>query len=239
MAAKENSNSDSRDSEDVSSSQSNVKVPKGFQWLRMMAAHYTGSLDASEEKQYKEFAEQRTKLTECERCEDYRNWNLRFSPTVLFLKDHITKLGGKVGPQNIFCDHCDEYKAGGFSPDHGILLCQNHTYNKLHLEDTLSHELIHAYDELKFHVDWMNLKHHACSEIRASNLSGECRFMNEFVRKLQLNFTRQHQICVRRRAILSVMGNPNCKDQEHAARVVDQVWDSCFNDTRPFDEIYR
>jgi inner membrane protease ATP23 len=25
----------------------------------------------------------------------------------------------------------------------------------------------------------------------------------------------------------------------HAAKVVNEVWDSCFTDTRPFDEIYK
>lgn len=47
------------------------------------------------------------------------------------------------------------------------------------------------------------------------------------------------QECVRRRATLSVSARPACKDQEHAAKVVNEVWDSCFYDTRPFDEIYR
>jgi len=43
--------------------------------------------------------------------------------------------------------------------------------------------------------------------------------------------------CVRRRAILSVMANPNCPDKESAERAVNEVWESCFNDTRPFDEV--
>lgn len=44
---------------------------------------------------------------------------------------------------------------------------------------------------------------------------------------------------MRRRATLSVRGHPKCKDDVHAAKVVNQVFDSCFTDTRPFDEIYR
>ena len=63
--------------------------------------------------------------------------------------------------------------------------------------------------------------------------------MREFVTRGQWKLTQQHQECVRRRAILSVMGRPNCKGKEHAAQVVNEVWDSCFADTRPFDEIYR
>lgn len=36
-----------------------------------------------------------------------------------------------------------------------------------------------------------------------------------------------------------MMARPGIKDQEHAGRVVNEVWESCFKDTRPFDEIYR
>jgi len=42
---------------------------------------------------------------------------------------------------------------------------------------------------------------------------------------------------VRRRAILSVTANPNCKSREEAELVVNQVWESCWPDTRPFDEV--
>ena len=33
------------------------------------------------------------------------------------------------------------------------------------------------------------------------------------------------------------MANPNCRDKESAERAVNEVWESCFNDTRPFDEV--
>ena len=103
-----------------------------------------------------------------------------------------------------------------------------------------STELIHAYDHLRFRVDWdRNLKHAACTEIRASSLSGECRFANEFFRNGFYKLGLQHQACVRRRAILSVLARPACKDETMAAKAVNDVWDSCFADTRPFDEIYR
>ncbi|KAK9465056.1 mitochondrial inner membrane protease ATP23 [Lipomyces arxii] len=216
-----------------------VELPRGFAWLRLKAAHFTGSLDAKEEENFNEISVMKNREAECDQCEKYRDWTLKYSPTVRYMREQIEQIGGRVGRENIICDYCDEYKAGGFNPMVGVLLCQNHVSGKLHLEDTLAHELVHAYDEMKFHVDWMNLKHHACSEIRASNLSGECRMVNEIFRRGQIHLTRQHQECVRRRAVMSVMGNPNCKDEDHAKKVVSQVWDSCFNDTRPFDEIYR
>lgn len=45
------------------------------------------------------------------------------------------------------------------------------------------------------------------------------------------------QACVRRRAILSVRANPSCPDEATAEQAVNEVWESCFNDTRPFDEV--
>ncbi|KAI4198864.1 MAG: hypothetical protein LQ350_005013 [Teloschistes chrysophthalmus] len=104
----------------------------------------------------------------------------------------------------------------------------------------LQYKMVHAYDHLRFQVQWEdNLRHAACSEIRASTLSGECRWTREFWTKNQWKFTQQLQECVRRRATLSVAGRPYCKDDVQAAKVVNEVWDSCFSDTRPFDEVYR
>lgn len=46
------------------------------------------------------------------------------------------------------------------------------------------------------------------------------------------------QACAKRRAILSVEANPHCPDKQAAERAVEEVWESCMQDTRPFDEIY-
>ena len=47
------------------------------------------------------------------------------------------------------------------------------------------------------------------------------------------------QKCVRRRAILSVEGNPHCPSRDEAVKAVDEVWASCKADTRPFDEVFK
>ena len=101
--------------------------------------------------------------------------------------------------------------------------------------------MVHAYDYLRFKADFttQDLRHAACTEIRASSFSGECRFWREFWHRAQWKVMYQHQECVKRRAAISVSHRPNCKDDIEAARVVNEVWDSCFADTRPFDEIYK
>ena len=52
-----------------------------------------------------------------------------------------------------------------------------------------------------------------------------------------INAVFRIKACVRRRAIISVESNPACPNHEAAERAVNEVWESCFNDTRPFDEV--
>ncbi|SCU78066.1 LANO_0A01992g1_1 [Lachancea nothofagi CBS 11611] len=228
---------------------------RGFQWWRRTFQYKTGlNLTKTEKEQYENDYKFILQRDQCNECYKNRDWLLQYSPTVIFMAQQIARLGSRTGSaqgsnsgedlkfdeSKIICDVCPEWRSGGFHPELGILLCQNRIRDKWHLEDTLAHEMVHYYDNTRWQVDWLNLKHHACSEIRASSLSGECRFMQEFARRgLGFKVSSGHQECVRRRATLSVMGNPNCKDQQHAEKVVDEVWDSCFSDTRPFEEIYR
>lgn len=151
--------------------------------------------------------------------------------------NHLRLSGCPIPPSSIICAPCDPTRSGGFHPAGAIVLCQGHFGSKKHMEDTLAHELVHMYDHCKFNVDWQNLRHHACSEIRANSLSGDCRYMRELGRGY-VSFSKQHQACVRRRAVLSVRANPACPDTASAERAVNEVWESCFSDTRPFDEVY-
>jgi hypothetical protein len=45
------------------------------------------------------------------------------------------------------------------------------------------------------------------------------------------------QVCVKRRAVLSVATNPNCSSKQEAEEAVDAVWAKCYKDTAPFDRI--
>ncbi|KAI0081177.1 metalloprotease ATP23 [Panus rudis PR-1116 ss-1] len=169
-------------------------------------------------------------------CEKWKRELMNYSPAVVFMLKHLKHSGCNVTAEHIACAPCDFTRSGGFSPEAGVVvMCQGKFFNKRHMEDTLVHELIHMYDHCKFKVDWTNLKHHACSEIRANSLSGDCRYTRE-LRRGFVSFSKQHQACVRRRAILSVRANPACPDEATAERAVNEVWESCFNDTRPFDE---
>lgn len=76
--------------------------------------------------------------------------------------------GAEVGPEHFPCVPCDLQRAGGFDHNTGnVILCQGNFGNKKHMEHTMTHELVHLYDNVKFKVDWLNLRHHACSEVRS------------------------------------------------------------------------
>ncbi|KAG8901397.1 Mitochondrial inner membrane protease atp23 [Tulasnella sp. 403] len=171
------------------------------------------------------------------RCEKWKDDLLKHSPAVVFMLKHLKAAGADVTGDHIHCQPCHLTRAGGFSPEHGILICQDGVWSKSHMEDTLVHEMVHMFDHVKFKVDWDNLRHHACSEIRAANLSGDCKWTRE-VRRGFYTFAKQHEDCVRRRAILSVQSHHLCQDPTKAEKAVNEVWESCFKDTRPFDEIY-
>ena len=70
-------------------------------------------------------------------------------------------------PSNIQCYSCPDTFGGGFSADMGIMLCQNQfIFGKRHVETTLAHEMIHAFDHCRFNMDpKANLRHHACTEV--------------------------------------------------------------------------
>ncbi|EME43784.1 hypothetical protein DOTSEDRAFT_23912 [Dothistroma septosporum NZE10] len=204
----------------------------------------TGSADQTTRQSYFHERDVLNEKADIVRAEEDVKWLFKASPIITFLKHNIDILGpadgsASIGPHNVRCERCDTQQSGGFSPEHGILLCANQFRNRGHLEDTLAHEMVHAYDYMRFKMDPLDLRHAACMEIRASTLSGECRFSREFFTRGQFGITQQLQECVRRRAAISVANRPGCKDDVQAVRVVNEVWDSCFNDTRPFDEIYK
>mmetsp|Transcript_15163 Transcript_15163/g.34974 ORF Transcript_15163/g.34974 Transcript_15163/m.34974 type:complete len:139 (+) Transcript_15163:430-846(+) len=78
-----------------------------------------------------------------------------------------------------------------------------------------------------------NCIHMACTEIRAENLSGECDAFREYMAGRAKPFAGHGQVCVKRRAALSLQANPNCRDRVH--EYIDAAMERCFEDTFPFD----
>ena len=74
------------------------------------------------------------------------------------------------------------------------MLCENNIYSQGHMNDTLTHELIHTLDYCRAELDWNNIHHLACTEIRAASLSGECFFWKENFARLKFGWKKHHQV---------------------------------------------
>jgi len=101
-----------------------------------------------------------------DRCVSLINKLFDNSPIIRFMDHELRKIGC---PPPVFCTPCSALVRGGFSPDHGIAICENHIPTKRRAESTLAHEMVHAYDHCRFNFNMENLKHVACSEVIASS----------------------------------------------------------------------
>lgn len=176
-----------------------------------------------------------------ERCaRELRDMATSTSPIVRFMLEKLADAGCAVDERFFKIEKCSDAVVGGFRPPDGIVLCHNQIHDRTTMENTVAHELIHAYDQCRAgkRMNWSDIRQHACSEVRAANLSGDCHWVNEVMRgRVFVGLKGHHRKCARRRAELSVAMNPKCKGTRHAEEIVGEVFERCFNDTAPFDDI--
>ncbi|GAB5365612.1 hypothetical protein AAMO2058_001072900 [Amorphochlora amoebiformis] len=99
---------------------------------------------------------------------------------------------------------------------------------------TIRHELVHALDYCKYDVDKENMKHVACTEVRAASLSGECDASIEFLRSYStMSFNNHHKRCVRRRSAKSLQYSFDASEKQ-IKDTLDSVFNDCYADTSPF-----
>lgn len=173
-----------------------------------------------------------------ETCLNLSEQALRRHPRTQFLVQAIEKLGCPLPKSLLRCQKCTESRAtGGFTLDKEgkptVVLCEDVPImgQKRVMQATVAHELVHAYDACRIKADFNNCLHLACTEVRASNLSGECHWVMEMDRG-HFNISKQQEACVKRRAQLSLEGHPECR--ERAAEFVRAAWAPCSEDTEPF-----
>lgn len=152
------------------------------QWWMNYFRILTGQVTPEGAFHYREDRYRANEARDVKRCEEYRDWLFAYSPTIRFLNDRIAELNhgrgmNDPGASAVLCRRCPakltsdldvQRQGGGFEPAHGILVCANEVRNRSHLEDTLAHEMVHAYDQLRFEVDFRgekNLKQAACTEV--------------------------------------------------------------------------
>lgn len=171
-------------------------------------------------------------------CEALKATATSSCSSIQYLVNTMNAMGCPVDQDFMSCFDCEDHQInGGFKLDDegmpGVVVCQNHVKDQETMNRTLLHELIHAFDHCRAKVNWKNCEQHACSEVRAAALSGDCHWKYEIARG-NMNFRKQHQMCVKRRAKLSVAYNDACQGKDDEC--IERIFERCYRDISPFLE---
>ena len=126
----------------------------------------------------------------------------------------------------------------------------------------LLHELLLTFDYCRVDIDYNNCTEIACTEIRASRLSGECgpfgifgelQVQQEVTNETESSAARNPFIlglksskamsgvglrCVRKQSALNVNNYLNCYSKDGSGKIawnaINNAWTTCFRDFEPF-----
>ncbi|CAB0036090.1 unnamed protein product [Trichogramma brassicae] len=169
------------------------------------------------------------------KCERHAYWAMRNHPLVKVLIGALNSAGCEFDmSRHISCETCDNKIAGGFDPEFNqVVICQNVARRRKTVQGTLIHELIHMFDYCVNDLDFKNIRHLACTEIRAANLA-HCSIMSAWVSGTAKpwHFKGKHADCVKQKALTSVMSVKKISKEE-AMKVIDEVFPQCYADLEP------
>ncbi|XP_049804063.1 mitochondrial inner membrane protease ATP23 homolog [Schistocerca nitens] len=157
------------------------------------------------------------------------------SPLVKLMLGALKSSGCPVDiRRHISCEVCDISVTGGYDPElNQIVVCQNVALKEGIVQGILAHEMIHMFDYCRNKLDFKNLDHLACTEVRAANLT-HCSFMSAFYQgdASPFNIKQRHQECVKRKAAHSIIAVRNVT-MEEARAAVNRVFPKCYADLEP------
>ncbi|XP_035729420.1 mitochondrial inner membrane protease ATP23 homolog isoform X2 [Vespa mandarinia] len=142
--------------------------------------------------------------------------------------------------RHISCEICDYSVKGGYDAQlNQIVVCQNTAHSESKVQGVLAHEMIHMFDYCRNKLDFKNIDHLACTEIRAANLV-HCSFMSAMIQGTASPFhiKKTHQDCVKNMATASIMGVRKVTEQE-AKIAIEKVFPMCYNDLEPIGRRIR
>ena len=175
------------------------------------------------------------------KCERNAYWCLNNSPLVKVLIGALNSAGCNFDiRRHISCEMCDTKISGGFDPElNQVVICQNVATSKKYVQGTLTHEMIHMFDYCKNDVDFKNIDHLACTEIRAANLA-HCSFMSSVIsgKASIFNIRKRHRECVKEKALTSVRAVKDVTEEE-AKAAIERVFPKCYADLEPIGRICR
>jgi len=161
------------------------------------------------------------------------------NPAVKLLLRALESKGCPVDlKRHVSCEDCISRVNGGYDPVHNqVVVCQNNTMNEGTACNVLGHELTHMFDRCRTKMDFDNLDHLACTEIRAANFF-HCTFLTAYLQgdMKRWRYHASQKNCVKRKALMSIM-LARAVDEATATAAVERVFDKCYNDLEPFGRI--
>lgn len=142
--------------------------------------------------------------------------------------------------RHVSCEPCLPVVNGGYDPQSNqVVICENNATSKPMCCSVLAHEMIHAFDFCRAKLDFKNIEHVACTEVRAAALM-HCSFKTALAQSLAspIHVKQRHRDCVKVKALSSVVAVRNVSVEE-ATAVVEKVFDKCYADLEPFGRISR
>ncbi|KAH8282072.1 hypothetical protein KR054_005304 [Drosophila jambulina] len=195
------------------------------------------------------------------KCEQNVYWCVKNGPLVKLMMGALKSSGCPIDlRRHISCEVCDPTVTGGYDPKlNQIVVCQNMAKNKSMVHGVLTHEMIHMFDYCNNDMDFRNVDHLACTEIRAANLA-HCSFLSAMFQgdASPFNVKEAHQVgemlllkisillplqfvfqnCVKTKALASVLAVRNIS-KEDAIAAVERVFPKCYADLEPIGRRIR
>ncbi|KAK7062930.1 Mitochondrial inner membrane protease ATP23 [Halocaridina rubra] len=175
------------------------------------------------------------------KCES-RVWScIQKSPLVKLMMSALKSSGCEIDiSRHISCETCAPSVSGGYDPERNqVVVCQNMATSEGIVQSVLTHEFIHMFDYCNNHLDFKNLEHLACTEVRAANLT-HCSFISAMFQgdASPIKIAKAHQDCVKTRAAHSIVAVRQISEEE-ARKIVDKVFDKCYGDLEPIGRRIR
>lgn len=175
------------------------------------------------------------------KCEHNVYKCIKESPLVKLMMGALKSSGCSLDiRRHIACEECDPTVSGGYDPIlNQIVVCQNIATKKGLVQGVLTHEMIHMFDFCRNKLDFKNVDHLACTEIRAANLT-HCSFISAWAQgdASIFDFREAHQICVKNKALQSILAVRDISKID-AIDAVERVFSKCYNDLEPIGRRIR
>lgn len=174
-------------------------------------------------------------------CEQNVYKCVKNSPLVKLMMGALKSSGCEIDiRRHIACEVCDVSVSGGYDPVlNQVVVCQNIAKSEGMVQGVLAHEFIHMFDYCRNDLDFKNIDHLACTEIRAANLT-HCSFLSSVSQgdSSFFNVKGTHQNCVKSKALASVLAVRKVTPEE-AIQSIERVFPKCYNDLEPIGRRLR